>query len=677
MRPMPIHFPLPAVYAAAAALAGAGAYFLWPGEPSVAAGLVLSIYLFLSGLMARRRVWVYRIFSVTALACLTFFLVGIQIQNRAVTFWPENLSGEQVWLTGQIVRLETGPARDRMWLENVQVYGIEQEKPFEQIRLSTSSGRLDGFRVGEGVAVQAKVFTPSFAEFAGDIDYRQYAWLNGLSGTGMVWGALEKTVLPAARVSSFELWLEHQRTSLAARLAAPGTASSAVVAALLTGIRSYIPDDVNDAFRRSGLAHLLAISGLHLGLVGGFVFFLSRFVLACWPPFATRYDVKKPAAVAALAASFAYMLLAGATLPTIRAFVMIGLLFAAFMLGRIRHGIRALCVALVLVVWLWPESVVTASFQMSFAAAAALALWVNYREKPLPSQVHLMRGLTYMKLVWATGFVAGLATLPLAAWHFQMVSLSGFFANLLAIPLTGLWIMPALFVSLPLLPAGLAPPVLWIGEHGVTALILLADYAAASWLGGLLIPGEAAFWLALVACGGIGLFVCGRKTAAAVLTVAGLAGVVLFFSHVRVPFDIAYLNDGKTVLVQETPGHVLKVRGTHDSDEEFLLSRFLRRYHLTLTDQPGFAAHCDSAGCLYVFNEKKLLVPSETGSITSEDCALADTLLASHTACPEKEISFKGLAGFYDVGQGRATVFVPNTERIWHRTAKSGNDNGN
>src|ERR1700746_2409945 len=131
-------------------------------------------------------------------------------------------------------------------------------------------------------------------------------------------------------------------------------------------------EEVKQAFRDSGLSHLLAIAGLHLGLVGGFVFFTVRGGLALIPWVALRYPIKKITAIVTLIVLFCYLMISGAAIPTQRAFVMTGIVFAAILIDRLRLSMRICALAAMVILVLAPASLVGVSFQMSFGAVVAL-----------------------------------------------------------------------------------------------------------------------------------------------------------------------------------------------------------------------------------------------------------------------------------------------------------------
>ena len=175
-------------------------------------------------------------------------------------------------------------------------------------------------------------------------------------------------------------WLLRLRTDVTRRVTAVLSGSTGgVAAALIAGKRGTIDEPVKEAFRNSGLSHLLAIAGLHLGLVGAFVFFAVRGGLALIPYVALRYPIKKVAAGATLVVLFCYLMLSGAAIPTERAFVMNGIIFAAILIDRLRISMRICAIAAAVVLLLQPESLAGVSFQMSFGAVVALiAVYETY-----------------------------------------------------------------------------------------------------------------------------------------------------------------------------------------------------------------------------------------------------------------------------------------------------------
>ncbi|MEM8555370.1 MAG: ComEC/Rec2 family competence protein, partial [Pseudomonadota bacterium] len=228
-------------------------------------------------------------------------------------------------------------------------------------------------------------------------------------------------------------------------------------AAVLTGDRSGLSRHTLDTMRASNLAHLLAISGLHMGLLTGFVFLVVRFGVAAVPWLALRTDGRKVAACVALVAAAGYLALSGGSVATQRAFVMAAVMLCAVLLDRRALTLRAVALAGVLILVFRPESLLSAGFQMSFAATTAL-VWVfsAIRDAKIgraPKWAAPVLGLII------SSAVAGLATGPVGAAHFNQVAQYGIVANLFAVPVMGFLVIPMAVLALCLSPLGLS----WIG----------------------------------------------------------------------------------------------------------------------------------------------------------------------------------------------------------------------
>jgi len=290
---------------------------------------------------------------------------------------------------------------------------------------------------------------PGGAVEPGGFDFRRHAWFLRL-------GAVGYTRVPLA------LWEDtgwgkpvfRTRMVLSQRVqtALPG-ATGAVATAIITGDRSAIPKDVVQALRDTNLAHLLAISGLHMGLVSAFAFAVLRLGLLL-TPLGLHWPVKKVAACGALSVAAIYLALSGGNVATERAFMMVAVMLLAVMCDRRAISLRAVALAAIVVLVLRPEAILGPGFQMSFAATTALvAVFGAIRDSSADLPKHkVLRGVVSVVLSSA---IAGAATAPFATAHFNQVAQFGLLANLATVPLMGLAVIPAAVLGVALMPFGL------------------------------------------------------------------------------------------------------------------------------------------------------------------------------------------------------------------------------
>ena len=275
--------------------------------------------------------------------------------------------------------------------------------------------------------------------------------------------------------------------------------------------------------RDSNLAHLLAISGLHMGLLTAFVYAALRYALALVPGLADRVPIRKIAAIGALQAGAFYLALSGGSIATERAFIMVSVMFGAVLLDRRALTLRAVALAATLILLAQPESLTEPGFQMSFAATIALVfVFGALRDWKGWQPPRWMRPVTGVLL---SSGVAGLATAPFAAAHFNQVSYYGLIANTLAVPVMGAAVMPLAVLTALAAPFGLGGVTLWLMQWPIRWIL-----AVAAWVAGLdgavgHVPSPGPWVLPLVAAGGLGLVLLRGR-----LRLAGLAPVAIAFA---------------------------------------------------------------------------------------------------------------------------------------------------
>ena len=295
----------------------------------------------------------------------------------------------------------------------------------------------------------------------------------------------------SGRGALLSAWVENARLAVAARLRSIiGGAEGEIAAALVAGVRAGIPEEANEALRRTGLAHILSISGLHMALVAGTVLVATRKIFAMFPDFSSRHAVKKYAATLALLAVALYLVISGAAVAAQRSFIMISVMLVALLFDRAALTMRNLAIAAFVVVVISPHEVLGPSFQMSFAATAALigsySAWTDRRAGRLDAQPPprgivsevLRKPVLFVFAIATTSIIAGTATGLYGAWHFQRAAPLGLLANLLAMPLVSLGVMPMALCGMLLMPFGLDVLPFWVMGKAVGLVLAVAGWVS-------------------------------------------------------------------------------------------------------------------------------------------------------------------------------------------------------
>jgi competence protein ComEC len=458
---------------------GIVAYFSLPTEPAPLSLAALSITslgaLLLGWWRPHLRLWT---------AFLLCFVAGFALaQLRTHSVYTPILAKkiEPVEVIGTVVLIENKDNGGmRLTLSDVEMERLEPSQTPRRVRIT--------FRKPQDVAIGARIKTlaglspPSAPLIPAGFDFQRYMFFKGIGASGFSYG--DAKFIETGAAGSFTSRIETLRHKLEAAIKdVLPPAQSAIATALMTGYRSNITDADNDAMRGSGLAHMLAISGLHIGLFSGVMFFCVRLFLSLFPKMALYHPIKKYAAVCAISAAVFYMLVAGSTIPTQRATLMSGIVFLAIILDRWPFSLRLVAFAALCVLILAPESLMSASFHMSFAAVAGLIAFYEWSApywRSFYGKAGLWRRvLVYVLGVCMTSVIATLATAPYALFHFQQLAAYSLLGNILAMPILSFVVMPAAVLSYVLMPLGLEGLSLKAVGWGVGLILDVAHYVAA------------------------------------------------------------------------------------------------------------------------------------------------------------------------------------------------------
>lgn len=478
---------------------GVALYFALPVEPGPveygAAGVLVGLGLAL-GLW--RRETLAPLGLVLALSAIGFASAGLRAHQVAGPVLDFRYYGP---VEGRVVGIDRSASDvPRLTLDRVRLDDVSPDRTPRRVRVSLHGAQrwLDP-EPGARVMMTAHLGPPSGPAEPGGFDFQRHAWFLSLGAVGYTRTPM---LLAEARPEGAQA-VFHMRMAMSEAIRAriegqPG----AFAAAVLTGDRSGLDADTVENMRVANTAHLLAISGLHMGLLTGFVYGALRLALALIPALALRYPIRKWAAAGALAAGAFYLALSGGNVATERAFIQVAVMLTAVMLDRRAITLRSVAIAGVIILLHRPETLFSPGFQMSFAATAALVAVFN----GLRGAEWLRVRPGWQKWVFAlvlSSTVAGLATAPFAAAHFNRIAVFGLIANLLTVPVMGSLIIPGAVVAALLWPLGLSGLAFAVMQPGL-AWILDVSARVAEMPGAVShVPSPPAGTLGLIALGGL------------------------------------------------------------------------------------------------------------------------------------------------------------------------------
>lgn len=596
-----------------------------------------------------------------------------------------------VMVQGEVTSVEYRDNRIRLTINSVAISDMETAVTPKRVRISMSAKALedaqDALLPGDKIAVRAILRPPPGPSYPGGYNFARQLFYQQIGAVGFSVGDLTRE---PNRQEAPDIGREllngietiRQRITLRIMDILPDE-TGGVATALLTGQRGGISEATYDDIRRAGIAHLLAISGLHLGVMSGWLFLVSRLLLAAIPGLALYHPIKKYSAAIALVGTAAYVLLAGAPIPTIRAFIMVGLGIGAVWIDRDPFSLRLVGIAAIGLILTRPETVVGPSFQMSFAAVTALIAtyqffkargWIwqqNRGQGMMPRLGRFMIGLCL------TTVIASLATAPFAIYHFQQVATFGLVGNLVGVPMASLWIIPLGMISLFLMPFGLEYwPMLGMG-YGID-LLLQASADVAD------LPYASLATLALkpIVVGIMGMLIL--LTLARIMPIGllclGIIATTLGSTVWQPSPRLIASQDGDLIGIPDLQHSTLYLsqtrRGTFTADQWRRRLGDVAKLDWSDKSADGMLT-CDGDGCISTRPDGAMIVIARTHGAVFEDCGIADLIIlpsSNSHGCDQSQIITRrdiqesdGLA----VYQERGVIVIKTVagligDRPWH-----------
>jgi competence protein ComEC len=521
--------------------------------------------------------------------------------------FPEHYTRADLVIEGQVASLPADSGSATRFL-----FRVESARHGESDVGFTGLARLSWYRdapalsVGERWRLAVRLKPPHGLANPGGFDYERWLFEQGVTATGSVRPGDRNTCLDPG---PGRYWLgrlrERLRDHIADRLA--GSPATGLVQALSLGERSAIPPDQWEVLTRTGTNHLVAISGLHVGLVAAFAFFVARWFWTSIPRLALALAAPRAATIAAFATALGYSALAGFSISTQRSLIMLAVLLGAVYWGRTARPFAALTLALGLVLVLDPQTVLSFGFWLSFGAVAALLyalgsrplVWAGGRgagDETGPRDAWPKAGSQAWTRWVAPQWAVGLGLLPALLLLFGRASLISPAVNLVAVPLFAV-LLPALLLALLLsLIPGLGLPLAWMGQVLTWCLNGLDALAGLPWAA--VTVAERPAWVWAAAFGGVVLLLAPRGLPGRHLGLVALLPLAL----VRLPVPAA--GDAWFTLLDVGQGLAAVVR--------------TQRHTLVYDTGPGFASGFETGSAVVL----PFLQQAGVGRI--------DTLVLSH-----------------------------------------------
>lgn len=642
---------------------GIGFYFSGNTQiPIIYAAILASLILFSTILIRKKFPFSQYILLASFFIILGYVISGYRVYSVATQILDKEIRPTYIQGTVERVHLyEDG--KIRLTLKATEIKGIKT--------LNLVNVRVNKFNEmpypGDEIKIRAGLMPPPGPSMPGDYDYGRQVWFQGLSAVGYAVSELEIT----HKNKGFNRFYNSLRQRMTEKIKTHLSGETGTLAAaLITGIRGGMPEKLAEAMRNAGLAHLLAISGLHMGLLCGVVFFSSRLLLSLSPRLALNYPIKKWAALIASLAGLGYLFISGASIPTIRAFIMVIIVFLGVLTDRKAISLRLVAIAATLILISTPEALVGVSFQMSFAAVVALVIvferFGNQFMNKFRGDNNIRQKITYFIIgSLFTSLIAELAIAPFALYHFNKVVLYGLLANLIAMPVMGSWVMPWIVVTLFLMPFGLEWLALEPMSWGLEIII-----AVAYWISGLPgstleIPAIDIKALIFVVFGALWLGIWKLKW-----RYIGVPLILLgiYFALLYKQPDILIDNAGKTIALR---GYDNSLSLSRMNGSRIVKDRWRQRYGLSQLERwkyetftpdqaEGRELSCDTLSCLYRPKSSNLLISLvQDEQALIEDCMNADvivSLVPVEINCPANLVLDRW--DFYN--NGGYAIWLPN-----------------
>lgn len=634
-------------------------YFSLSFEPN----LIVTVLIFFSALIP-----LFILYRKCAILCiaLTAVLIGFTTSKIRTALIDTKILGKERYVTD--ITATVKDINDKGLYKQFLLYEIKNSRfKLDNIRISVRTEIEKDVKIGDQVRLSAKLFPLKIAPAEYSYNFARVAYYQKISATGFATSKI--TLYKKAEVKKFQEYINSFRQYIYGNLQHNISKPHAdIISALLIGKKDGIDQKTMDAIRNSGVAHLFAISGLHLSFVAGLFFLIFRSLFAMSETLTLKYHTKKMSAFFTILPTTFYLLITGMQISAQRAYVMVILVLIATMIERKYRGLIAIAFAASIILIIEPESVLKPSFQMSFSAV--LALISSYQINA--NKLFNIKVIKYFVSIMISSVIASLATVPYTIYNFNYFSISGIITNLIAIPVVTLIIIPMGIVYILLIPLGIERIIVPLIEHPVDSVLYITNTIAE--LKYLIIPIHT-FPASSVVVITLGLlWLClweqnWRFLGIFFITLGVCLGVAYKTPDILVSADNVAIKENDTLLYSLTKKNrnfVVKTWARQNGQDKVVS-------HAKYSSE-NKRLQCDGYGCVYQENGKSVLLADKKEDILKH-CNNVDLILQlrrfNYSACDIRTIRYDELEvyGTHSIWLTRDDITVKKacSSRPWHK----------
>lgn len=612
---------------------GIGIYFILPIEPTwYLLGLITSNCILLSLLLKKKYTLLALVICALSLVSLGVTLASIRSK---IVLAPVIEKSKIYDLHGIITDIDTNHQGIARYIINVHTLAplLPSETP-EYVRVTIRT-KTNNAQIGNHIFIQTKLSPPPRPVMPGAYDFARKSYFQRIGAVGFAISDVDITSKEQHSSNSITAPIMRFRERIATHNNLTiGEKSGSIASALMVGKRFGIDDETMNHIRNAGIAHLLAISGLHLVIVTGFSFWATRFLLSRFTYIAEYYDIKKIAASCAILTGGIYLLMTGVPISALRAYVMTSLFLTAILLDREPTPMNSVALAATFILITKPESLLTPGFQMSFAAVIALIASFDLLNRDTNHGLYetssARRFIRYIGNIIFSSLVAAIATAPFGMYHFNNYSMYGVITNLIAIPLTTLWIMPLAMISMILYPLKLSFLTLIPMGYGIDLLLSIAKQIASLPYAYRVVPSFSPIILSITIFSGLWLCLWKTKIRFAAIPAIIIGGTLIHItSHHDVPNIIISGDASKGYALLDSQGNLMfseKGRNNYERDTWIRRTGMNEHEQISTTSTSIDQYHCDNLSCIYNVNGTSISFSTDPASFV-EDCQNTDIIV--------------------------------------------------